>query len=67
MTDDWHGWGRTDDAECAQIHIGPIPGAKSIALYLQRGSKLLPCAYFKDEARAREALKALDALLERRQ
>jgi hypothetical protein len=57
----FHGWtryGRT-------IHVGPLPGRKSIALYRILGvdSQIDVLGYFRDESAARRFLGDLDRLL----
>ena len=56
-TSEWHGW-RIGDAA---LHIGPLPGRKSIVLFILEGGRLLPLAYFRDEELARKARDWLDS------
>ena len=55
---EWHGWGFEDSS----IHIGPMPGRKSVCLYAVEGSVLSPLAYFRDTESATKALAMLDKL-----
>ena len=55
----WHAW------RCTQkraLGIGPVPGRKSLALYVQRGSTKEPVAYFTSDEAASEALELLGDL-----
>lgn len=55
---EWHGWSKRG----MTMHVGPLPGRKSICLYRLDGSVIRPLAYFPDEDKARECLRFLDAL-----
>lgn len=55
---DWHGWRVRGMA----LHVGPLPGRKSIALYRNDASILTPLAYFKSETAASACLEFLDTL-----
>lgn len=57
---EWHGWSR---GEGPAIHIGRLPGRKSICLYISDGSVVTPVAYFRDEEGARRALDLLNELI----
>ncbi len=65
---DWHGWSRSKGIQTEQaLHIGPLPGRKSICLYTmdyRDGAVMRVHAYFRSEDEARAALDALDALLD---
>lgn len=56
---DWHGW----STGAMTLHVGPLPGRKSIALYLadKANATSWPLAYFSDEDKAWECLVFLDA------
>jgi hypothetical protein len=56
---DWHGWSISEDKA---IHVGHLPGRKSVCLYTMEGSVLKVRAYFRSEQDAREFLEALDSL-----
>jgi hypothetical protein len=64
---EWHGW--SDDLEQFSgiaIHIGPLPGRKSVALYTidyTDGATMHVHAYFRSTEEAKKALKFLDELL----
>lgn len=58
----WHGWSIGDSPA---IHVGPLPGRKSIVLYQIDGSVLTPLAYFRDEDAAEKGLALLDDLMSR--
>jgi hypothetical protein len=57
--EEWHGWTTAG----MTLHVGPLPGRKSICLYRLDESVIRPLAYFPDEAKARECLQFLDALV----
>ena len=62
--EDWHGWS-TADGKLA-LHIGHLPGRKSVALYThdkRGGSTLFVHAYFRNEVEAKRALESLDYLM----
>jgi hypothetical protein len=54
----WHGWSRGGVA----LHVGPVPGRKSIALYSHVGVTATVLAYFRDDESAFRALAVLDHL-----
>ena len=56
---EWHGWSRGDVA----LHIGYLPGRKSVCLYVVRGGRLDVLAYFRNEQAAWHALATLDELI----
>jgi hypothetical protein len=56
---DWHGWSR-QDSDRGAMHVGMLPGRKSVCLYTVRGSVLDVLAYFRDEDHAWDALAWLD-------
>lgn len=64
---EWHGWARSDDLreKGEALHIGPLPGRKSVCLYVIKGSVLTPLAYFRNEEAAERALALLDRLVDR--
>lgn len=63
---DWHGWSRTQEYTGRALHIGPLPGRKSVCLYTmdyRTGAVMRVHAYFRSEDEARAALDTLDELL----
>lgn len=60
---EWHGWSCDPDRSEA-LHIGPLPGRKSICLYSMVGSVMSVHAYFRSVGEARAALAILDRLLD---
>ena len=56
---EWHGWGRGESA----LHVGPLPGRKSICLYSIVGSVMNVHAYFRSEYEAQLALRLLDLFI----
>ena len=60
-----HGWGIKDllTGESESIHVGRLPGRKSVALYALNGSVLDVLAYFKSQTAAERALDILDRLI----
>lgn len=58
-TTDWHGYLLADGRA---IHIGQLPGRKSICLYVIGGGALEPLAFFRSTADAQRALDLIDAL-----
>lgn len=57
----WHGWGmRPSTGKSVTLHVGPLPGRKSIALYSMVGPVMHVHAYFRDELEARRALSVID-------
>lgn len=57
---DWHGWQFGDRG---RLHIGPLPGRKSICVYTIQGSVLHVHAYARSEDEARALLAFLDGVL----
>lgn len=57
-TPEWHGW----TVAGMTVHVGPLPGRKSICLYRVDRSVIRPLAYFPGQAQAQECLLFLDAL-----
>lgn len=53
-----HGWRVGTKA----IHVGTLPGRKSICLYFDYGSVIRTIAFFRNDKDARECLDALDSL-----
>ena len=45
------------------MHIGTLPGRKSVCLYKHEGSVVRTLAYFRDEADAREAMAIFDTII----
>ena len=45
------------------LHIGPLPGRKSICLSLTEDAVVTPLAYFRSEAEAKKALEFLDGAI----
>lgn len=58
MKSKWYGF----EADGQTLSVGPLPGVKSIALYIAKGNEIEVLAYFKSEARAKEALDAITKL-----
>lgn len=58
----WHGWGMADWS----LHVGTLPGRKSVCLYSHIGSVVEPLAYFRDDESAFRALEMLDRLVHAR-
>lgn len=56
---DWHGWSRRD-SEHGALHIGELPGRKSVCLYSVVGSVLDVHAYFRTPEHAERVLAWLD-------
>lgn len=54
---DWHGWKIGDRGT---LHVGPLPGRKSICVYLVEGSVLRTVAFARDEEDARRLVAFLD-------
>lgn len=59
---DWHGW-RVDDVGI--LHVGPLPGRKSICVYVIEGSVMTPVAYCRSEDDGDRLVRFLDAALAR--
>ena len=59
---EWHGWRRSDSGMA--LHIGPLPGRKSICLYEEGNGYIDVFAFFTSEAKARKALELLDSFVE---
>jgi hypothetical protein len=57
---EWHGWSKGD---LGALHVGPLPGRKSICVYTVQGTILRVHAYARSEDEARDLLKFLDLLL----
>lgn len=60
-TINWHGWRRATSSKA--LHIGPLPGRKSIALYENDGIEETVFAYFTSVENAEKAMNLVDALL----
>ncbi len=63
---DWHGWSRSRGLNGRALHIGPLPGRKSICLYTmdyRDGAIMRVHAYFRNEDEARDALATLDEII----
>lgn len=54
----WHGW----TVAGMTLHVGPLPGRKSIVMYRCDQSAIEPLAYFRSEEQAQACLEVLDAL-----
>jgi hypothetical protein len=54
----FHGWGTEDWA----LHVGRLPGRKSICLYERDGSAIRTLAFFRSDEDAQRALRAIDRL-----
>lgn len=65
---DWHGWSRSAEPyRGVALHVGPLPGRKSICLYsmdYRDGAVMSVHAYFRSEEEARRALAVLDELMD---
>ncbi|MDP9143663.1 MAG: hypothetical protein M3N43_03040 [Actinomycetota bacterium] len=59
---EWGGFTIAGDVDRGSLHIGPVPGRKQVALYLNKPTSFSVLAYFKDEAGAQEALAWMDAM-----
>lgn len=59
--DEWHGWKR--EGSDVPLHVGPLPGRKSICLYSIDGSVIRTHAFFRDEQDARDAMVVLESLI----
>ena len=57
---EWHGWSRVSSTS---LHIGRLPGRKSLCLYVVQGAVLGVLAYFANEKRARLALDTIDEIV----
>ena len=55
----WHGWG----TDAWSLHVGPLPGRKSVCLYYESGCTIDALAYFRDDESAFRALAILDRLV----
>lgn len=64
---DWHGWKRGftsgEGTSSPSLHIGPLPGRKSIALYEVDGGVIRAFAYFPNEEAARNCQRRLDSIM----
>lgn len=63
---EWHGWSTTAEPYKGEsLHIGPLPGRKSICLYTMDYDKgtMFVHAYFRNEGEAKHALDTLDNLM----
>lgn len=58
---EWHGWGMPPGNQA--LHIGPVPGRKSVCLYAMDGSVMWTLAYFRDEEEAQRAMAIIDKLV----
>ncbi len=56
----WHGWSK--QGEALSLHIGHLPGRKSLCLYADYGGEIDALAYFPSEQHAIKALQMLDWL-----
>lgn len=58
------GWAKVGPGEKVEdvpsIHVGPIPGRKSVCLSILDQSNQYPLAYFRDEASARLFIKVIN-------
>ena len=57
---EWHGWSRDG---VGAIHVGPLPGRKSICVYTIQGSVLNVHAYCRNEEDAKSLLDFLDRMI----
>ncbi len=48
----------------SKLHVGAVPGRKSIALYTYHGDELVVLSYFVNEPTAIEAKRLLDGMIE---
>jgi len=63
---EWHGWSRTEGFQGEAVHVGPLPGRKSIALYTmdyRDGATMHVHAYFRNEDEAKNFLQVFDRLM----
>ena len=58
----WHPTGKTINTN-PSLHIGPLPGRKGIALYLESLPEIEILAYFKSEDAAGKALAFMDTMM----
>jgi hypothetical protein len=58
----YHGWAREHKSHPA-LHIGELPGRKSIVLYIDHGVVITPLAYFTSPEQAAEAMAILDYII----
>ena len=56
--DDWHGW----RVNGMSLHVGHLPGRKSVCLYRLDSTRIEVLAYFRSEDHARRCLEVLDAM-----
>ena len=54
--------GQQVPAAVAQAHVGRLPGRKQVCLYVLDGSVIRTLAFFRDEAKAHEALGLIDGI-----
>lgn len=57
---DWHGWQRGD----MTLSVGPLPGRKAVALYVEDQGSVEVCAYFRTPYQAIRVMNLLDRFME---
>lgn len=63
---EWHGWSRglsSGQKTGRALHIGPLPGRKSLVMYVHDGSVVRALAYFRNYQDAALALDVLDEIV----
>ncbi len=60
---DWHGWLISRGDRRVALHVGPLPGRKSVAVYTVRAGVMQVHAYCRDEESAQALVVALDELI----
>lgn len=64
---EWHGWSVKDalvrkEHQPPSLHVGRLPGMKSVQLYSMDGNVVCVLASFRSEARAKIAMDMIDQL-----
>jgi hypothetical protein len=62
MAVNYHGWARENNPRPA-LHIGELPGRKSVVLFIDHGTVIAPLAYFTSPEQAAEAMAMLDYII----
>lgn len=60
MRPDWHGWGR---GRGPALHIGELPGRKSVCLYTISDGAIRTHAFFKNAHQAQKVMALIDSLV----
>ena len=61
----WHGWSKQRyglPSNPRSLHVGHLPGRKSVCLYSVNGSVLTVLAYFRNEDTAVRTMRLIDEL-----